>query len=80
MSRGGRFRYDDHDKAVAFAAYMTHAGANDMRLCWRRNLTVHKLALYLLMIAAYFVARLMSLAVSSATGFGRTAHGYLFPV
>lgn len=35
---------------------------------------------YILMIAAYFVACLMSLAVSSATGLGVLLMGTLFPV
>ncbi|OFV51595.1 hypothetical protein BCR59_27960 [Klebsiella pneumoniae] len=35
---------------------------------------------YLLMIAAYFVACLMSLAVSSATGLGVLLMATLFPV
>ncbi len=53
-----------------FAAYMTHIGANDVvvKLVSRPLKMIN--SPYLLMIAAYFVACLMSLAVSSATGLG----------
>ncbi|WP_159566339.1 anaerobic C4-dicarboxylate transporter DcuC [Budvicia diplopodorum] len=63
-----------------FAAYMSHIGANDMVV----KLAAHPLKYinspYILMIAAYFVACLMSLAVSSATGLGVLLMATLFPV
>ncbi|MDM3595123.1 anaerobic C4-dicarboxylate transporter DcuC, partial [Proteus mirabilis] len=53
-----------------FASYMTHIGDNDVvvKLASRplKMINSH----YLLMVAAYIVACLMSLAVSSATGLG----------
>ena len=53
-----------------FAAYMTHIGANDMVVkLAARPLGAIK-SPYVLMVAAYFVACVMSLAVSSATGLG----------
>ncbi|MEN0583255.1 MULTISPECIES: anaerobic C4-dicarboxylate transporter DcuC [Kosakonia] len=63
-----------------FAAYMTHIGANDMvvKLASRPLRFIN--SPYLLMIAAYFVACLMSLAVSSATGLGVLLMATLFPV
>lgn len=51
-----------------FAAYMTHIGANDMVVKLASKPLQYINSPYLLMIAAYFVACLMSLAVSSATG------------
>lgn len=63
-----------------FAAYMTHIGANDVVV----KLVSHPLKYinspHLLMVAAYFVACLMSLAVSSATGLGVLLMATLFPV
>ena len=53
-----------------FAAYMTHIGANDMVVKLASKPLQYINSPYLLMIAAYFVACLMSLAVSSATGLG----------
>ncbi|MBW5892090.1 anaerobic C4-dicarboxylate transporter DcuC [Pectobacterium polaris] len=63
-----------------FAAYMTHIGANDVvvKLVSRPLKMIN--SPYLLMIAAYFVACLMSLAVSSATGLGVLLMATLFPV
>ncbi len=63
-----------------FAAYMTHIGANDVvvKLVSRPLKVIN--SPYLLMIAAYFVACLMSLAVSSATGLGVLLMATLFPV
>ena len=63
-----------------FAAYMTHIGANDVvvKLVSRPLKMIN--SPYLLMIAAYFVACLMSLAVSSATGLGVLLMAPLFPV
>lgn len=63
-----------------FAAYMTHIGANDVVVkIVSRPLKVIN-SPYLLMVAAYFVACLMSLAVSSATGLGVLLMATLFPV
>ncbi|HBE9080887.1 anaerobic C4-dicarboxylate transporter DcuC [Serratia fonticola] len=63
-----------------FAAYMTHIGANDVvvKLASRPLQMIN--SPYLLMIAAYFVACLMSLAVSSATGLGVLLMATLFPL
>ena len=47
-----------------FAAYMTHIGANDMVVKLASRPLQYINSPYLLMIAAYFVACLMSLAVS----------------
>lgn len=63
-----------------FAAYMTHIGANDVVI----KLVSKPLQIvnspYILMIVAYFIACLMSLAVSSATGLGVLLMATLFPV
>ncbi|WP_114193547.1 anaerobic C4-dicarboxylate transporter DcuC [Edaphovirga cremea] len=63
-----------------FAAYMTYIGANDMvvKLASRPLRMIN--SPYILMIAAYFVACLMSLAVSSATGLGVLLMATLFPL
>lgn len=63
-----------------FAAYMTHIGANDVvvKLASRPLQMIN--SPYLLMVAAYFVACLMSLAVSSATGLGVLLMATLFPL
>ncbi|SPW22967.1 Putative cryptic C4-dicarboxylate transporter DcuD [Cronobacter sakazakii] len=63
-----------------FAAYMTHTGANDMVVKLASRPLRYINSPYLLMIAAYFVACLMSLAVSSATGLGVLLMATLFPV
>lgn len=63
-----------------FAAYMTHIGANDMVVKLASKPLQYTNSPYLLMIAAYFVACLMSLAVSSATGLGVLLMATLFPV
>jgi len=63
-----------------FAAYMTHIGANDMVVKLASKPLSYINSPYLLMIAAYFVACLMSLAVSSATGLGVLLMATLFPV
>jgi len=63
-----------------FAAYMTHIGANDMVVKLASGPLRFINSPYLLMIAAYFVACLMSLAVSSATGLGVLLMATLFPV
>ncbi len=63
-----------------FAAYMTHIGANDMVVKLASKPLRYINSPYILMIAAYFVACLMSLAVSSATGLGVLLMATLFPV
>ncbi|MCG9057172.1 anaerobic C4-dicarboxylate transporter DcuC [Laribacter hongkongensis] len=63
-----------------FAACMTHIGANDMVVkLAARPLGAIK-SPYVLMVAAYFVACVMSLAVSSATGLGVLLMATLFPL
>ncbi len=61
-----------------FATYMTHIGANDMVVKLASKPLRYINSPYLLMIAAYFVACLMSLAVSSAKPW-RTADGDAVP-
>ena len=63
-----------------FAAYMTHIGANDMVVKLASKPLQYINSPYLLMVAAYFLACLMSLAVSSATGLGVLLMATLFPV
>ncbi|XNM72690.1 C4-dicarboxylate transporter DcuC [Escherichia coli] len=63
-----------------FAAYMTHIGANDMVVKLASKPLQYINSPYLLIIAAYSVASLMSLAVSSATGLGVLLMATLFPV
>lgn len=63
-----------------FATYMSYIGANDMVVkLASRPLRVIK-SPYILMVATYFVACLMSLAVSSATGLGVLLMATLFPL
>lgn len=64
----------------SFAAYMTHIGANDVvvRLASRPLRMIN--SPYILMVAAYILACLMSLAVSSATGLGVLLMATLFPI
>lgn len=63
-----------------FSKFMTHIGANDMLVkLASRPLSVIK-SPYILMVAAYFVACLMSLAVSSAAGLGILLMATLFPL
>ena len=62
-----------------FAAYMTHIGANDMVVKLASKPLQYINSPYLLMVAAYFLACLMSLAVSSATGLGVLLMATLFP-
>ena len=63
-----------------FAAYMTHIGANNMVVKqFSRPLAGIK-SPYTLLVAAYLVACLMSLAVSSATGLGVLLMATLFPM
>ncbi len=63
-----------------FAAYMTHIGANDMVVKLASHPLKYINSPYVLMIAAYFLACLMSLAVSSATGLGVLLMATLFPI
>lgn len=63
-----------------FAAYMTHIGANNVVVKqFSRPLSFVK-SPYTLLVAAYIVACLMSLAVSSATGLGVLLMATLFPM
>ncbi|WP_038176592.1 MULTISPECIES: anaerobic C4-dicarboxylate transporter DcuC [Vibrio] len=63
-----------------FAAYMTHIGANNVVVKqFSKPLSVIK-SPYVLLVAAYIVACLMSLAVSSATGLGVLLMATLFPM
>ncbi|UJF18594.1 anaerobic C4-dicarboxylate transporter DcuC [Vibrio sp. SS-MA-C1-2] len=63
-----------------FAVYMTHIGANNVVVKqFSRPLSVIK-SPYVLLVAAYIVACLMSLAVSSATGLGVLLMATLFPM
>ena len=77
MSRGGGMMIM---MLCGFATYMTHIGANDMVVKLASKPLRYINSPYLLMIAAYFVACLMSLAVSSATGLGVLLMATLFPV
>lgn len=65
---------------VGFAHYMTHTGANAMvvRLAARPLSRIR--SPYVLVVAGYFAACLMSLAVSSATGLGVLLMATLFPL
>lgn len=63
-----------------FASYMTYIGANNVVVKWfSKPLSIIK-SPYLLLVAAYIVACLMSLAVSSATGLGVLLMATLFPM
>lgn len=63
-----------------FAAYMTHIGANNVVVKqFSKPLAIIK-SPYILLVAAYIVACLMSLAVSSATGLGVLLMATLFPM
>lgn len=63
-----------------FAAYMSHIGANNVVVKqFSKPLSVIK-SPYMLLVAAYIVACLMSLAVSSATGLGVLLMATLFPM
>ena len=63
-----------------FAAYMTHIGANDVVVKIASKPLQMINSPYLLMVAAYIVACLMSLAVSSATGLGVLLMATLVPI
>ena len=63
-----------------FASYMTHIGANNVVVKqFSKPLAIIK-SPYVLLVAAYIVACLMSLAVSSATGLGVLLMATLFPM
>lgn len=63
-----------------FASYMTQIGANNVVVKqFSKPLSVIK-SPYILLVAAYLVACLMSLAVSSATGLGVLLMATLFPM
>ena len=63
-----------------FAAYMSHIGANNVVVKqFSKPLSFIK-SPYVLLVAAYIVACLMSLAVSSATGLGVLLMATLFPM
>ncbi|MEZ8196590.1 anaerobic C4-dicarboxylate transporter DcuC [Vibrio cortegadensis] len=63
-----------------FASYMTHMGANNVVVKqFSKPLSFIK-SPYVLLVAAYIVACLMSLAVSSATGLGVLLMATLFPM
>lgn len=63
-----------------FASYMTHIGANNVVVKqFSKPLSVIK-SPYVLLVAAYIVACLMSLAASSATGLGVLLMATLFPM
>lgn len=63
-----------------FAAYMTKIGANDMVVKMASKPLKFIKSPYILMVATYFVACLMSLAVSSAAGLGVLLMATLFPL
>ncbi len=63
-----------------FASYMTHIGANDVVVKIASKPLRMINSPYILMIAAYIIACLMSLAVSSATGLGVLLMATLFPI
>lgn len=63
-----------------FAAYMTHIGANDVVVKIASKPLKMINSPYILMVAAYIIACLMSLAVSSATGLGVLLMATLFPI
>ena len=63
-----------------FAAYMTHLGANDMVVKLASRPLTYIKSPYILMVAAYLLACLMSLAVPSATGLGVLLMATLFPI
>ena len=63
-----------------FSVYMTHLGANDVVVKLVSKPLKNIRSPYILMVFAYFLACLMSLAVSSATGLGVLLMATLFPV
>ena len=63
-----------------FSVYMTHLGANDVVVKLVSKPLKNIRSPYILMVFAYFLACLMSFAVSSATGLGVLLIATLFPV
>ena len=63
-----------------FSVYMTHLGANDVVVKLVSKPLKNIRSPYILMVFAYFLACLMSFAVSSATGLGVLLMARLFPV
>ena len=63
-----------------FSVYMTHLGANDVVVKLVSKPLKNIRSPYILMVFAYFLAFLMSFAVSSATGLGGLLMATLFPV
>lgn len=63
-----------------FSEYMTHLGANDVVVKLVSKPLKNIRSPYILMVFAYFLACLMSFAVSSATGLGVLLMATLFPV
>ena len=63
-----------------FSVYMTHLGANDVVVKLVSKPLKNIRSAYILMVFAYFLACLMSFAVSSATGLGVLLMATLFPV
>ncbi|MFV0576122.1 MAG: anaerobic C4-dicarboxylate transporter DcuC [Vibrio sp.] len=63
-----------------FASYMTHIGANNVVVKQFSKPLAFIKSPYILLVAAYVVACLMSLAVSSATGLGVLLMATLFPM
>lgn len=63
-----------------FSMYMTHLGANDVVVKLVSKPLKNIRSPYILMVFAYFLACLMSFAVSSATGLGVLLMATLFPV
>ena len=64
----------------SFSVYMTHLGANDVVVKLVSKPLKNIRSPYILMVFAYFLACLMSFAVSSATGLGVLLMATLFPV
>ena len=63
-----------------FSVYMNHLGANDVVVKLVSKPLKNIRSPYILMVFAYFLACLMSFAVSSATGLGVLLMATLFPV
>ena len=63
-----------------FSMYMTHLGANDVVVKLVSKPLKNIRSPYILMVFAYFLACLLSFAVSSATGLGVLLMATLFPV
>ena len=63
-----------------FSVYMTHLGANDVVVKLVSKPLKNIRSPYIVMVFAYFLACLMSFAVSSATGLGVLLMATLFPV